>query len=206
MPNVIVFMDYANINASARNAGVDVDYGALLDYLATPEEGRCLQEAYAYVPIDPRQDHAMDCEIQQLWDQGFIVKSKVGIIAGNTYKCDFDVEMTLDMVRASFDMRPDLIVLVSGDSDFVPVVLELRNKGIRVEVAAFGNSMSGLLRHRCSGYISLDELVGNAESVIPTWDGFGSSAEFEISLDSGESVEGELIMVENLELPQSGAE
>ena len=64
------------------------------------------------------------------------------------------------MVRAAFDMSPDIVVLISGDSDFVPVVLELRSKGIRVEVASFGNAMSSLLRHRCSDYINLDALSG----------------------------------------------
>ena len=91
MDKVIVFMDYANVNRSAQNAGFRVDYGTLLGYLANRDEGRFLQEAFAYVPIDPRQDHAMDQDIQQLWDQGFVVKSKVGTIAGQSYKCDFDV-------------------------------------------------------------------------------------------------------------------
>ena len=155
----------------------------------------------------------MDYEIQQLWDQGFIVKSKVGTIAGNSYKCDFDVEITLDMVRASFDMRPDLVVLVSGDSDFMPVVLELRNKGIRVEVAAFGHSMSGLLRHRCSGYINLDELVDQGEQDVQFIDEPGRAfeqggypTEFDYPAESEEPVEGELLMVSDYELPQLGAE
>lgn len=166
MEKVIVFVDYANINRSAQDSGIDIDYGALLGYLADPSEGRFLQEAFAYVPVDPRQDHAMDQKIQELWDQGFVVKPKVGTIAGQTYKCDFDVEITLDMARAAFDMKPDIVVLVSGDSDFVPVVLELRGKGIRVEVASFGRSMSSQLRHRCSGYINLDLLADDSGS----WD------------------------------------
>lgn len=176
MEKVIVFVDYANINRSAQDAGIDIDYGELLGYLADPNEGRFLQEAFAYVPVDPRQDHAMDQKIQELWDQGFVVKPKVGTIAGQTYKCDFDVEITLDMARAAFDMKPDIVVLVSGDSDFVPVVLELRSKGIRVEVASFGRSMSSLLRHRCSGYINLDLLADGPGS----WDegGWGDEPEY----------------------------
>lgn len=156
---VVVFLDYANIDASSGNLRCKVDYGALLDYLANEEEQRSLIAAYAYVPIDPRQEHAMDGIIGRLWDYGYIVKSKVGMLAGNTYKCDFDVEMTLDMARTGIEMSPDIIVLVSGDSDFVPVILELRNRGIRVEVASFGSSMSDQLSHRCSGYINLDVLI-----------------------------------------------
>ena len=156
----MVFLDYANIEAGARSAGYDVDYGALLEYLANDKEGRVLQEAYAYVPIDPRIEHAQDKIIEYLWGFGYSVRSKVGTIAGESYKCDFDVEMTLDIVRISFDIKPDVVVIASGDSDFIPVVHELRDKGIRVEIASFDNSMSGLLARRCSGYINLDSWLG----------------------------------------------
>lgn len=156
---VAVFLDYANINASSNELYCKVDYGELLKYLADDSEQRFLQVAYAYVPIDPRQEHAMDEIIAKLWKQGYIVKSKVGSIAGETYKCDFDVEMTLDMVRVSFDLHPDIVVIVSGDSDFLPVVLDMRNRGIRVEIASFDSSMSRQLTHKCSGYINLDTLI-----------------------------------------------
>ena len=158
MQKIAVFLDYANIEAAARSSGFSVDYGELLDYLADEDEGRTLQAAYAYVPIDPRLEHARDSEIESLWSEGYVVRSKVGTIAGESYKCDFDVEITLDITRVSSDMKPDIVVLVSGDNDFVPVVLELRNKGIRVEAASFASSMSSLLARRCSGYINLDAL------------------------------------------------
>ena len=158
MQKVAVFLDYANIEAASRNTGYDVDYGRLLKYLADEKEGRMLQSAYAYVPVDPRLEHARDRKIEGLWEDGYIVKTKVGTVAGNTYKCDFDIEMTLDIVRTSFDLKPDVVVIASGDSDFVPVVLDLRRKGIRVEVASFDYAMSDILSRRCSGYISLDRL------------------------------------------------
>lgn len=155
---VAVFLDYANINASSRQRNCNVDYGALLDYLATEDEGRTLQVAYAYVPINPRQEHAMDATINELWQKGYIVKSKVGTIAGDTYKCDFDVEMTLDISRIAYVNAPDVVVLVSGDSDFIPIVLDLRERGIRVEVAAFEFAMSRQLALKSSGFINLDAL------------------------------------------------
>ena len=158
MQKIVVFLDYANIEAGSRSAGFDVDYGALLEYFANDREGRLLQAAYAYVPIDPRIEHAQDKIVEDLWGYGYAVRTKVGILAGESYKCDFDVEMTLDIMRTSFDIRPDIVVIASGDSDFIPVVQELRDKGIRVEIASFDNAMSGLLARRCSGYISLDDI------------------------------------------------
>lgn len=163
MEKVIVFADYANLDASARENNCELDQSALLEYLASPEEGRFLGGAFAYVPIDPRQEHANDAVIDNLWSAGYVVKSKVGTIASASYKCNFDVEMTLDITRAAYDMRPDIVVLITGDSDFIPVVLNLREKGIRVEVAAFNSAMSRLLLRRCSGFICLDALANFAE-------------------------------------------
>lgn len=159
MLKVAVFLDYANINSASSSSLCEIDYRALLEYLADYDEGRNLKVAYAYVPIDPRREHAMSDEITSLWDSGYIVRSKVGVIAGNTYKCNFDIEMTLDIMKTSFEIKPDIVVIVSGDSDFVPVVTELRERGIRVEVASFNRSMSRLLSNRCSGSICLDELI-----------------------------------------------
>ena len=160
MMKVAVFLDYANIDASSRQLNCNVDYGALLNYLADEAEERTLQAAYAYVPIDPRQEHAMDATINNLWQNGYIVKSKVGTVAGETYKCNFDVEMAMDISRIAYSNAPDIIVLVSGDSDFVPIVLDMRNRGIRVEVAAFEFAMSRQLALRSSGFINLNVLVG----------------------------------------------
>ena len=160
MMKVAVFLDYANIDASSRQLNCNVDYGELLNYLADEAEERTLQAAYAYVPIDPRQEHAMDATINNLWQNGYIVKSKVGNVAGETYKCNFDVEMAMDISRIAYSNAPDIIVLVSGDSDFVPIVLDMRNRGIRVEVAAFEFAMSRQLALRSSGFINLNVLVG----------------------------------------------
>lgn len=159
MEKTIVFLDYANINAGARGV-TGFSYANLLDYLS---EGRFLVEAYAYVPIDPRNEHGRDAAMEQLWSDGFMVTSKVGTVAGNSYKCDFDVEMTMDLMRAAHIARPDIIVLCSGDIDFLPVVHELRRMGIRVEGASFERCASRRLVAQCSGFISLDQWLASQD-------------------------------------------
>ncbi|WP_006787904.1 NYN domain-containing protein [Thiorhodospira sibirica] len=154
MEKLVVFLDYANINAAFDLQGYIPDYQDLLAYLA---EGRFLVEAHAFVPIDPRNPHARDHLIESLWDARYLVHSKVGSIAGETYRCDFDVEITLEMMRTAEIVRPDILVLVSGDKDFVPAVLELRRRGVRVEVAAFaGVNMARELQLKASGFIDLE--------------------------------------------------
>ena len=162
---VAVFLDYANVNAAACSLNYDLNYGELLDYLADEDEQRSLKVAYAYVPIDPRQEHAMDAKIDELWSQGYIVKSKVGAIAGESYKCDYDVEISMDISRVAYEISPDVIVLVSGDKDFIPIVLEMRGKGVRVEVAAFDSNIARELALKSSGYINLDFWINDGENI-----------------------------------------
>ena len=166
MEKVAFFLDYANINRSASTNGLGIDYKSLLDYIS---EGRFLIDAYCYVPIDPRNEHRLDNIINELWDSGYLVTKKIGTIAGDSYKCNFDVEMTMDMIRVAHNVKPDIIVIASGDSDFLPVVFELRKMGIRAEVACFQEAMSRKLWLQSSGFIDLSILDeppvfhGNAE-------------------------------------------
>jgi len=155
MERVIVFLDYANVNDSAREHG-GLDYAHLLQYLA---EDRFLVDGYCYLPVDPRRQAGHNRTIDALWEQGWNVQAKVGKIAGDSYKCNVDVEMVIDMLRAAHGIRPDIMVLCSGDEDFLPLVHEVRHMGIRVEVAAFEDAAARRLRQQASGFISLDHYL-----------------------------------------------
>jgi len=169
MERIVAFNDFANINSALVKSDLVPDYRDLLEYLS---DGRFLVEAQAYVPIDPRNPHARDREIDALWNSGWLVNTKLGAFAGDSYKCDFDVEITLDLMRTAEIVKPDIIVLISGDKDFIPIILELRKRGIRVEVAAIpGVNAAREVMQKASGFIDLskyvkqvfDEMVDNCE-------------------------------------------
>ncbi len=149
---VVLFLDYANINRAAREKRYRLDYCDLLHYVG---EDRFLIDAHCYVPINPRNEHRLDREIEELWRSGYIVTTKLGTIAGGTYKCNFDVEITMDMLKAMYQVKPDIIVLASGDSDFVSLIQEVRKYGVRVEVAAFEETAGTDILLKCSGFIDL---------------------------------------------------
>jgi uncharacterized LabA/DUF88 family protein len=165
MEKVFVFLDFANIDRSARDRRLAIDYRDLLSYLS---EGRFLIDAYAYVPIDPRNENRTDGIIEELWAGGYIVRKKRGQIANDTYKCNFDVELAIDVLSICHDVRPDIIVVASGDADFVPMVLHVRNRGIRLEIASFESSAARDLILRCSGFIDLEKYCQGRE--IPLLD------------------------------------
>lgn len=165
---ITVFLDYANINRSFEQFNPPPDYADLLNYLG---EGRFTVEAHAFVPVDPRNPCARDREIEALWQAGYLVHQKVGTpIGSDGYKCDFDVEITLEMMRTAEIVRPEIIVLASGDKDFVPLILELRRRGIRVEVAAFaGINAAREVMQKASGFIDLCQYVAETgDALSPT--------------------------------------
>lgn len=168
MERLAVFMDHANIDNSGREHG-RIDYAHLLGYLA---EGRFLVDGHCYVPIDPRRQLERTRLLDLLWQQGWNVHEKLGKIAGDSYKCNLDVEMAIDMLRVAREVRPDIMLLCSGDEDFLPVVREIRSMGIRVEVAAFEAAAARRLRQQASGFISLDlyyeeYVAGMADGRLP---------------------------------------
>ena len=149
---VVFFLDFANINRAAREKRYRLDYRDLLAYVG---EGRFLVDARCYVPINPRNEHRLDGTLEELWRAGYIVMTKIGTIAGGTYKCNFDVEIAMDVLKVVYQVKPDIIVLASGDADFVPLIQEVRKSGVRVEIAAFEESAGADVLLKSSGFIDM---------------------------------------------------
>jgi uncharacterized LabA/DUF88 family protein len=101
---------------------------------------------------------------------GYEVKTKdLQIFKGGMKKGDWDVGIAIDAIKLANNL--DVIVLVSGDGDYEPLVRYLQyNKGVRVEVMAFKKSSSHLLLDVADDFIDLGEgskfLIANRRRVI----------------------------------------
>lgn len=86
---------------------------------------------------------------------GYEMKTKdLQIFPGGAKKGDWDVGITVDAIKLS--KKLDVVVLVSGDGDYVPLVEYLQNTaGCRVEVIAFGESTSAKLRDVADDFIDM---------------------------------------------------
>jgi uncharacterized LabA/DUF88 family protein len=155
---VAAFVDYHNTRRALRRVGRQIDLPALRDYLA---EGRHLVEAFLYIATHPapEQQQADRVMLHQLRQHGFLVRTKVGqLLPNGRLKCDFDLEMALDVQAFVTRTRPDIVVLVTGDGDFTPLAQRLRFEGVRVEVASIPGSASAALRAMASGFVDLTRL------------------------------------------------
>ena len=149
---VAVFIDVQNLYHSARNL-----YGARTNFreiLKLAVSQRSLIRAFAYVV------RTKTGEEKPFFD----ALTKLGIetrvrdlqeFYGGLKKADWDVGITVDAIKTSSSV--DVIVLASGDGDFIQLIEYLKNQGKRTEVIAFGKSASSKLREIVDEFIDLGE-------------------------------------------------
>lgn len=150
-----VFVDVQNMYYSAKNL-----YNAKVNYTNVLKEsvaGRKLVRAFAYgikADIDTEQDF-----FDALEKIGFEVKLKdLQIFFGGAKKGDWDVGLCMDAVR----MLPkiDVMVLVSGDGDYMDLLDFARSQGVRTEVLAFGKTASSKLNDEADAMLDMGESLG----------------------------------------------
>ncbi len=150
-----VFVDVANLLYSARTQRIAIDFGKLLDFL---RGNRRLIRAHAYCPTSPQPgDEQMF--LTAVKGLGYRITTKnYKTFASGAKKADLDLDLCMDVVRIVDGGAVDCIVLVSGDSDFMPMLDYCSDHGVRVEVAAFDEAMSATLRQSCDLFVNLSML------------------------------------------------
>lgn len=153
--NVGVFVDVSNLFYSAKSAGVEVNYCRLLDLAVA---GRDIIRACAYTGVDP--DNANQRKfIDFLRANGYKVVCKdIHKYEGGRIKANLDIEMAVDIMLLSENL--DVVVIVSGDGDFVRLVEAVQMRGVRCEVISFGVSTSNELIEAADQFTEISALPG----------------------------------------------
>ncbi len=147
-----VFVDVANLLYSARSLRVSLDFGRLLDFL---RGNRRLIRAQAYAPTNP-DPHAEQAFLSVVKGLGYRITTKnYKTFSSGAKKADLDLDLCMDIVRLVDAGALDTVVLVSGDSDFLPLLEYCSDHGVRVEVAAFDDSAAMILRQSCDLFVNL---------------------------------------------------
>src|SRR5881296_178483 len=171
-PRLLVLVDESNIGSSVRTAGRGLDWLKLRDFLAGPDTGRDLIEMVVYaglppaIPIWQEERDKKNKFMQWLRSNGFMVVTKDGAPAEEgRYKANVDVMMAIDALELSVEMRPDVVILVTGDTDFAHLAIKLRRRGIRVEVASVSQNLGNILRSAANEVIDLAQLFRTFEMI-----------------------------------------
>ncbi len=148
-----VFVDVQNLYYSAKNlyGGAKVNFE---EVLKTAVSDRHLIRALAYVIKADNTDEQKFFEA--LDKQGFELKMKdLLVFHGGNKKGDWDVGIAIDAVRLAGKL--DVVVLVTGDGDFVPLINFLKNLGVYVEVIAFTESASSSIKTIADEFVDLSQ-------------------------------------------------
>jgi uncharacterized LabA/DUF88 family protein len=171
-PRVLVLVDESNVSSSVRTAGRGLDWLKLRDFLAGPNTGRNLIEMVVYaglppaIPVWQEERDKKNKFVHWLRSNGFMVVTKDGAPAEEgRYKANVDVMMAIDALELSIEMRPDVVILVTGDADFAYLAIKLRRHGIRVEVASVAANLGNILRSAANAVIDLAPLFRTFEMI-----------------------------------------
>jgi uncharacterized LabA/DUF88 family protein len=169
---VLILVDESNVGSSVRTAGRGLDWLQLRNFLAGPDTERDLIEMVVYAGLPPAIPTWQDERdkknkfVHWLRSNGFLVVTKDGSPADEGhYKANVDVMMAIDALELSMEMRPDVVILVTGDADFAYLAIKLRRHGIRVEVASVAANLGNILRSAANDVIDLAPLFRTFEMI-----------------------------------------
>ena len=161
---VVLFIDGANLYATSKAIGMDIDYRRLLSEF----QGKAyLVRAYYYTALIEDQEYS---SIRPLIDwldyNGYKVVTKpakefIDSQGRRKVKGNMDIELTVD----ALEMAPhfDHLFLFSGDGDFTALVAALQRKGKKVTVVSTLTSQTPMisddLRRQADFFVDVADLA-----------------------------------------------
>jgi uncharacterized protein (TIGR00288 family) len=147
-----LFVDHENVAIGARDIGLRFEVGPLLDALA--ERGRLVvRRAYA--------DWNLFRDDRRSLVDGNIELIEIPQRSDSVRKNAADIQMAVDAMELAFTRDfVSTFVIVSGDSDFTPLVSKLRELNKRVIGVGLKGSTSSMLPPACDEFIFYDRLEG----------------------------------------------
>jgi len=146
-----VLVDIQNLYYSAKVLyNKKVNFGQILKEVVSDRK-LIRAVAYGIKTLEGQEEKFFEA----LEKQGFEVKTKdLQIFPGGAKKGDWDVGIAVDAIKMSKNL--DVIVLISGDGDYIPLVNYIQSTtGCRVEGAAFLESTSNKLVEELDSFTNI---------------------------------------------------
>lgn len=158
-----LFIDGANLYATARALGFDIDYKLLRQEFE--RRGKLLRAFYYTALLETEEYSPIRPLVDWLNYNGFSLVTKpakefTDALGRRKVKGNMDIELAVDAMELA--PRLDHAVLFSGDGDFRPLVESLQRQGVRVSVVSTIRSQPPMiadeLRRQADNFIELDAL------------------------------------------------
>jgi uncharacterized LabA/DUF88 family protein len=163
-PKVALFIDGANLYATTKTLGFDIDYKRLLKEFKT--RGYLVRAFYYTALVEDQEYSSIRPLIDWLNYNGYTVVTKptkefTDSLGRRKIKGNMDIDLAIDAMEIAPHI--DHMVLFSGDGDFRTLVEAIKRKGIRVSVVSTVTTqppmISDDLRRVADEFIDLMELA-----------------------------------------------
>lgn len=156
---IALFLDFENLALGARDRGGVLDMKVIMDALS--ERGRIVVRR-AYADWNLFQEHRQGVVGQRI--EMIEIPQRTGIVRKNAA----DIKLAVDAIELAYE-RDFLttFVIASGDSDFTPLVLKLRELNRRVIGVGVEGSTSELLPGACDEFLFYGRLLGSSGGAAP---------------------------------------
>jgi uncharacterized LabA/DUF88 family protein len=161
---IALFIDGANLYATAKSLGFDIDYKRLLREFQG--KGRLIRAFYYTALIEDQEYSSIRPLIDWLDYNGYAVVTKptkefVDSLGRRKVKGNMDIELAVDAMEMAEHL--DHMVLFSGDGDFRSLVEAVQRKGVKVSVISTITTQPPMiadeLRRQADEFIDLIHLV-----------------------------------------------
>jgi uncharacterized LabA/DUF88 family protein len=161
---IALFIDGANLYASAKSLGFDIDYKRLLKEFQT--KGRLIRAFYYTALVDDQEYSSIRPLVDWLDYNGYSVVTKptkefVDSMGRRKVKGNMDIELAVTAMEMANYI--DSMVLFSGDGDFRSLVEAVQRKGVRVSVVSTVSTQPAMvadeLRRQADEFIDLVTLM-----------------------------------------------
>ncbi len=162
---IALFIDGANLYATAKSLGFDIDYKRLLKEFQS--RGKLIRAFYYTALVEDQEYSSIRPLIDWLDYNGYSVVTKptkefVDSLGRRKVKGNMDIELAVDAMEMAEHL--DHIVLFSGDGDFRSLVEAVQRKGVRVSVVSTNTTQPAMvadeLRRQADEFIDLVQLSG----------------------------------------------
>jgi uncharacterized LabA/DUF88 family protein len=161
---IALFIDGANLYASAKSLGFDIDYKRLLKEFQG--RGRLIRAFYYTALVDDQEYSSIRPLVDWLDYNGYAVVTKptkefVDSAGRRKIKGNMDIELAVTAMEMAAHI--DHMVLFSGDGDFRSLVEAVQRQGVRVSVVSTVATQPPMvadeLRRQADEFVELTQLM-----------------------------------------------
>jgi uncharacterized LabA/DUF88 family protein len=161
---IALFIDGANLYATAKSLGFDIDYKRLLREFQS--RGRLIRAFYYTALVEDQEYSSIRPLIDWLDYNGYAVVTKptkefVDSLGRRKVKGNMDIELAVDAMEMAGTI--DHMVLFSGDGDFRSLVEAVQRRGVRVSVVSTVTTQPPMvadeLRRQADEFVDLMHLI-----------------------------------------------